>query len=251
MGWNALYNIPATRGVIQVHQDSFGGTCWGTKQITDITIHDNLLHDLAGQEILIDGGAGDIALYNNVIYNNLNHRYSDVIALRGSGGTLNAKLYNNTVYANADTSGAGYLFGLGFSDMPQHVDLENNIFVVTESRDAYIGTDNSTSTLASWLSAGNLTGSGNIWFGSSNSPPAGTGTVADPQFVGPSVGDFHPKNPGSPAIDKGVSSAAVNALVTRDYDGNVRPQGVAPDIGAFESTGITLPAPQNVRIQKN
>lgn len=250
VGWNALYNIPATRGVVQVHQDSFSGACWGTKQLTDITIHDNLLHDLAGQEILIDGGAGDIALYNNVIYNNLNRRYSDVIALRGSGGTLNAKLYNNTVYANANTGGAGYLFGLGFSDMPQHVDLQNNIFVVTESRDAYIGTDNLPDTLASWLSA-NLTGSGNLWFGSSSLPPAWTGTVADPLFVGPLVGDLRLKNPGSPAIDKGVSSAAVNALVTRDYDGNVRPQGTAPDIGAFESTGATLPAPQNVRIQKN
>ena len=42
--------------------------------------------------------------------------------------------------------------------------------------------------------------------------------------------------PGSPAIDAGVAVAGV----TTDQRGVPRPQGTAPDIGAFESRGFTL-----------
>jgi len=42
--------------------------------------------------------------------------------------------------------------------------------------------------------------------------------------------------PGSPAIDTGSASAGVTA----DQRGIPRPQGTAPDIGAFESRGFTL-----------
>ena len=42
--------------------------------------------------------------------------------------------------------------------------------------------------------------------------------------------------PGSPAIDAGISVAGV----TTDQRGIARPQGSAPDIGAFESRGFTL-----------
>src|SRR5262249_11183309 len=41
--------------------------------------------------------------------------------------------------------------------------------------------------------------------------------------------------PGSPAIDAGIS---ING-VTTDQRGVPRPQGIAPDIGAFESRGFT------------
>jgi hypothetical protein len=48
-------------------------------------------------------------------------------------------------------------------------------------------------------------------------------------FVNPAARDFH-LQPGSPAIDAGVSIA----VVTRDHDGTRRPQGLSYDIGAFE-----------------
>ena len=44
--------------------------------------------------------------------------------------------------------------------------------------------------------------------------------------------------PGSPAIDAGIAVAGV----TTDQRGIPRPQGTAPDIGAFESRGFTLAA---------
>jgi len=258
VGWNSLHHIPYTRAIIQVHQDEFDGSCYVGKQLTDIQIHDNIIHDMGGQAILLDGGTGDIQVYNNVIYNSLLTTYSDVIALRGSGGHLNAFLYNNTVYDNADIRGPGYMLGIGSPSggwFPQKVTLYNNIFHLTDPTDAYFGTDGSAGALQTWLQAGNMTSNNNLWFGSSGPAPSFKGpneVNADPLFVNPSFADFHLLNTSgsvSPAIDKGTS--LTNTLVTRDFDGNVRAQGSAPDIGAFESIGLTLPAPQNVRIIKN
>jgi hypothetical protein len=58
-----------------------------------------------------------------------------------------------------------------------------------------------------------------------------TGTVnvtGNPSFVDPDVWDYHLTS-GSPAIDAGVEAG-----VTSDLDGEPRPQGDAPDIGADE-----------------
>jgi parallel beta-helix repeat protein len=54
-------------------------------------------------------------------------------------------------------------------------------------------------------------------------------TQGDPPFVDASAHDFHLK-PGTAAVDKGVSLAEVS----HDFDGVKRPQGAAPDLGAFE-----------------
>jgi hypothetical protein len=59
--------------------------------------------------------------------------------------------------------------------------------------------------------------------------------VGDPLFVNPGAGDYH-LQPMSPAIDAGADLG-----YTEDFDGDVVPQGTAPDMGAFESGGITPP----------
>lgn len=252
VGWSALYDIPHSRAVIQVHQDEFSGNCWGKKFLTDIQIHDNLIHDVSGQAILLDGGTGDIQVYNNLIYNNLYTTYNDAIALRGSGGLLNATLYNNTVYADPDPSGIGWPLGFGISGwFPQHVTLYNNIFYVRKPTDRYYGTDGSDSSMQSWIAAGNVTSDYNLWYGSNDAKPSFTGAHelnVDPLFIDTTVGNLRLVSPTSPAIDKGTSQT--NTIVTTDFDGNPRPQGNATDLGAFEASGITLPAPQNVTLQK-
>ena len=54
---------------------------------------------------------------------------------------------------------------------------------------------------------------------------------ADPRFIVPGV-DFH-LAPGSPAIDAG--SSIPGQFAPTDFEGTPRPQGAAPDIGAFEA----------------
>ncbi|MBA3452088.1 MAG: hypothetical protein H0T42_03205 [Deltaproteobacteria bacterium] len=62
-------------------------------------------------------------------------------------------------------------------------------------------------------------------------PPPGT-FVADPQFVDPMGRNFHLKAI-SPAVDLAVPSI-FGLASTGDLDGTPRPQGSAPDIGAYE-----------------
>lgn len=231
VGWNAIYNIPATRAVIQVYQDSFGGTCWGTKQLTDIKIHDNLLHDLAGQAILLDGGAGDIEVYNNILYNHKDHRYEDAISLRGSGGKLNAKIYNNTVYVNPNQASPGWILGIGSymgNHCPESVTLYNNIFVVTEAQDHYYHNEPAKNCVAS------ITSNNNIWYGSKNPKPVFAGPnelTADPKFVNPGIGDFRLRR-DSPAIGKGSQQAS--PVVTHDHDMMPVVKEKGYDLGAYQ-----------------
>ena len=231
VGWNAVYNIPATRGVIQAHQDSFSGACWGTKQITNITIHDNLLHDLAGQEILLDGGTGDIQVYNNLIYNNLDHRYGDVISSRGGGGKLNAKLYNNTVYVNPQQASQGWILGIGSymgGYCPESLTLYNNVFVVTEVQDLYYHNDSGQSCARA------ITSDANLWYGSKNHKTTFEGPhelYTDPKFVNPGKGLLWLRRE-SPAIGKG--NPRVSPVVSHDYDMNPRGDRQGYDIGAYQ-----------------
>ena len=60
--------------------------------------------------------------------------------------------------------------------------------------------------------------------------------------MSPATGDFRPQ-PGSPAVDAGIPSAAYEAFQSRyglslavDHAGRPRPAGAAWDIGAFELT---------------
>jgi ketosteroid isomerase-like protein len=235
VGWNHVYDIPRSRAVIQVHTDNVGGKCFGYNRLTNITIHDNMIHDVAGQAILLDGGTGDVSIYNNVIYNTPlpdSHRYEDIIALRGSGGMLNAQIYNNTVYANPNYTLQGWILGIGSymgSYCPKKLTLYNNIFVVTDAKDLYARNEPPRSCRA------NITSDYNIWYGSRYHMPVFRGIhdrSANPRI---SEGNLRLRK-GSPAIDKGRPVEIVHT----DIDGKNRPIGSAIDIGAYEYSDVKV-----------
>jgi hypothetical protein len=71
--------------------------------------------------------------------------------------------------------------------------------------------------------------------------------VGNPLFVNVAVGNLALLI-GSPAIDAGLDLG-----YTKDFNGAPVPQGLAPDMGAYEFGLITFPAPRppaNVRILK-
>jgi uncharacterized repeat protein (TIGR01451 family) len=84
-------------------------------------------------------------------------------------------------------------------------------------------TSGNTATLESTLWNGNLTDWGGA--GTINTNNNYTGSAA---FLNPAGGDYH-LGPTSAAIDKGI-----DAGIAGDIDGDARPQGAAPDLGADE-----------------
>lgn len=239
IGWCKVYNYARSRALIQVHTDSFGGTCYSYKAITDIFIHDNIIHDVNGQALLADGGTGDIYIYNNLIYSSpakrINPGYNDVIALRGSGNNAEIRLFNNTVYVNPSVDGQGDLMRFGILGQFPQVTLHNNIFYVAEPQDAYYSVAD-----GDWSNE-KVTSFNNIWYGSNRGVP--------PFEKNPIEGDFHFLNKeandfriplGSPAINAGTTD--VSSKVKTDING--KPRGSQPDIGAFEyDDGSSDPPP--------
>jgi hypothetical protein len=63
----------------------------------------------------------------------------------------------------------------------------------------------------------------------------------DPKFVSASDGNFHPLL-GSPVIDAALLPSSLVADVPTDFEGNVRLQGQAFDMGAFEGANTAVPA---------
>ena len=235
IAYNTIANQIGGRAV-QIFSDT-------TTVITNVRVHHNLIHDISldGIHFADNTGAGFQA-YDNVVYN------TDNPALRGpftdtgdSGGCIRfvssvlvALVYNNT-FSNCNMSGSVDSGGIRFQNASS-VTLINNIV----NGKYFVNLDG--------LPVTPLSAPNNLWFGGGAAPPFATNSqTGDPMFVSAAAGNFR-LLAGSAAIDNG--SAAVNALVTTDFDGNPRPQGTAPDIGAFESSGVTLPTPTNLQVIK-
>ena len=158
--------------------------------------------------VIISSNTTDVDLHDS-IFNGLT---ADAITNHGSA---NINFYYNTIF------GSGR-FGIYATSSAT---LKNNVVYNSTTNDVFIET------------GATLTGSNN-WF--KDAGKGGTGTYinagsttwsgADPAFVNSGSGDFH-LLPSSPLIDAGISVAGF----TSDFDGTTRPQGSAPDIGAYES----------------
>ena len=227
-GWNTIVPNPnhsTTSGGCRAMQFYSTG---GSDQF-DLHIHDNLIHDAICDGLnfaTVDPDNGTVEAYNNVIYHvgtgpdpyDGSSNYSCVALNSSSGPTNAAQIYNNTMYdcGSRGTSDGGAL-AIGIRTR-----LQNNLIQVTGS-EPYL--------VPSWkASCSTVSGSNNLWFGAGSGSNCTTANVsANPLFVNPSTFDLHIQS-ASPAKDAGIT---VSTLKT-DFDGIVRPQGSAYDIGAFE-----------------
>ena len=260
VGWNRLHDNPFGKG-IQVYGHVAGDT------ITHLVIHDNEVYNNTMTGIELGGSDGktdfvqDALLYNNIIWNNANgapasHMVYGGVELEGldaNDGTYT--LYNNTFYANSPAHsniqpGGAIAFG---NNGVKSVTLANNIFYAVSGSPCYLYFDDNTAPTASRVSFSN-----NLYFSAGKGPSGcnysvgsikvasdAKGVNGNPNFVGPSALNFH-LTAGSPAIDAGM-----NTGVATDFDGVVRPQGSAFDIGAFEfvsGSSKQLPPPINVSV---
>lgn len=154
-------------------------------------------------------------LINNIIADNIGASSGTALYIKGVSATLK----HNTLAHNH--SGSGIYVTSGSADLV-------NTILVSHTLGIYVSSDSSVtleSTLwgsDTWANLDDWDGSGSIFSGTHN-------FWALPHFVAPQLSDYH-LAPGSAAIDKGTPSS-----VNNDIDGDPRPIGAYPDIGADEA----------------
>ncbi|OOP57591.1 MAG: hypothetical protein AYP45_02800, partial [Candidatus Brocadia carolinensis] len=169
---------------------------------------------VSGNNGALISGSNNINLYNSIFHDLTN----DAIIIGSDSTSLS--FYQNTIF------GSGRY---GINAM-SNATLKNNLVYGSVGNDVFIG------------NGVTLTGNNN-WF--EDFDKVGAGTYADtgsttwlganPAFVNSEIGDFHLRT-SSPLIDAG---ATVPGVVS-DFPGVIRPQGLAPDIGAYEYVPLTV-----------
>jgi hypothetical protein len=185
-----------------------------------------------------NGSARDVKVAYNVIYN-VTAPDSGVSICFNTGSynitVAGFRFENNTYISRGGDSSAYRVFGCR-NDLT-FLQMRNNIFY----SDIQIANNGTTFTHSN-----NLYYMVNLVSGSGIGYTLGSGEkIGNPLFVNVAVGNLALLI-GSPAIDAGLDLG-----YTKDFNGAPVPQGLAPDMGAYEFGLITFPAPQapaNVRI---
>jgi hypothetical protein len=244
-GWNTITNVNGCRGM-QFHSSG------GNNQF-DLLVHDNVIQDIRCDGLnfaTVDPSKGPVRAWNNVIIRagrgpdppdgaaDYACVYSAGITNAGAAGSGNIELYNNTLVDCGSGGNGGQAAVAVDNNQPKNLKflMINNIISQT-SLEPYVIDVTKTQ----------ITGSNNMWTGSTFATPTQTsGNVLGPAlFV--SGTDLRLQS-SSAAIDAGISNATISSTVKRDKDGVSRPRGAALDLGAYEviKTG-TLAPPSNTR----
>ncbi len=229
------------RNTIQGNQGSNTDGCGGGAFIyysSKMTLDANTILSNSGAISTTGSGVGQgggvmlfvrdgVSCTNNIIAHNqaagMGPAQGGGVWLRGStiGNLATASLLHNTI---ADNDGAGVWVG-----MHATATLTNNIIVSNT-----VAITNAAPTSA-FIGAAHT-----LFWGNGSVPISGSNPiVGDPDFVG--GGDYH-LTLGSAAIDAGIEAG-----VARDVDGDMRPSGAGPDVGADEiSLSLLKTAPETV-----
>ena len=226
LGWNTVRDGKTCRA-IQFHDT-------GGPNEFDLVVHDNVIHGTVCDGLnfaSVDPSQGAVIAYNNVIYDvgqgpdpsdgssNYACIYVANITNQGSPGSGNVQLYNNTLY-NCGSRSTGSSGAIALASGPVGIQMDDNL-IVALTNEGYFSSDTGSSP--------KIIGSNNLLYGGGTLPSVLTASVlGDPMFVATTSHDFHLTST-SPAVDHGKTTSA-----TTDSDGNLRPQGSAFDIGAYE-----------------
>jgi hypothetical protein len=189
--------------------------------------------------IYVDGPS-NVTIVNNLLYNN-KHGWSVHVY---PAAVSNLNISNNT-------------FAFPNPYRPGHIVLASNISGAVIANNIFYqpttaGIRYASGSMVNVVIKKNMTYGGTVLFNdttpSSGISLSGNADNSDPMLANASAFDFHIRSL-SPAIDAGGPTTDV----LTDFDGNLRPQGLSYDIGAYEFTGSTpalVPpsAPTNVRV---
>jgi signal peptidase I len=187
----------------------------GGGDITNITIHHNLLHDGGRYGLNMADGTVSAHVYNNVIYNT---SFAGIRINQNGHAALSQVYEHNTLYSVCMDKSGGAIENT-WQATSGSVKFQFNIVSEGGSAACNAGYSNSSSDNAVSLSR-------NEWVGYSAPNKDSNSIIASVLFVATSLFDFH-LQPGSPAID-----AAVGSSVIDDYAAN--PRSGTPDLGAYE-----------------
>jgi len=225
LAWNEIHDLGAEVSGVYVHpQDTDAGNTYAAK----IKIHDNLVYNLSYGGILMYSRAKNIQIYSNIIYNCGSAFGRSAVQLTpDSYYPTNLKFYCNTIYSASNVA----VIYLGYSGL--NIDMKNNIFY-SLSDTFYVFLDSNPIVASDY----------DLFYGNSTPPVWATHALnSDPLFFNVGNNDFHLQE-SSPAKDTGTNN--VNIIVTSDFDGVFRPQGVEYDIGAYEyAVDVIAPADVN------
>jgi beta propeller repeat protein len=223
-------NIVADNAVYHTHgawHDGPKGTGGGlhlsdsTATLINTVIADNQV-ETAGAGLYAERSA--ITLTNSIIADN-QITFTDKITGSGSGLYITssaARLLHLTIVRNSGGDGNGvYITGIS-----SNVAMTNTILV--SHTVGITVTAGNTATLEAMLWGAGPWANGTDWGGAGNINTGTRNYWGHPGFVDPDAGDYH-IGPRSAARDVGL-----DAGVSSDMDGDLRPLGPGPDIGADE-----------------
>lgn len=209
--------IQSLRCNLRIEQSDLTALQIGLSLNTDSTFEGDRLHvhaaQASGMYLSTSGLRASMRVTNSLLENTyVTAATADTVA----PGSPTYFAFNTFVYTTQD-GGQACDYSTSYV---RDIRFENNIFFASSSTNVTFGADWTQCRLAN-----------NVLF--PQAAPRINNVVADPKFV-----DLAAKNYGlqatSPAVNAAVPSTGL--ATDHDFDGVLRPQGAAPDIGAFERT---------------